>query len=491
MTIRRCGADLTALDEELRAAGAYVFSRGLQAPDAALTFYAPLTGAVFEKPGPAGPTTLAGMWIIDCASEAEAREWARRCAAAHRCDVELRPFQPLVSEYIEESHVRDAEDAVAEAFRLERGRAVATLVRMLGNIDAAEEAVQDAFVRALEVWPRDGIPPSPAGWIVTTAKNRSIDVIRREGSRQSRYEGAARLAGDGTEPDPAQEVADRMDDAVQDDQLRLMFTCCHPALGLESQVALTLRLIAGLETRDIARAFLTPEPTMAQRLTRAKRKIAAAKIPYRVPTAEELPERVGPVLSVLYLVFNNGYGEARTDIPDMSREAIRLTRSTVALLPDELEARGLLALMLLTEARRPARFGPDGEIVLLADQDRSTWDADLAREGRGIIAECMVKRNAGPYQLQAAIAAVHSMAPSLERTAWDQILSLYDALFAQQPTAVVELNRAVVVAEVSGPEHVRCRSLTASRSSGTTCGTRPAPTCSVALAVTTRRAPRI
>jgi len=301
------------------------------------------------------------------------------------------------------------------------------------------------------VWPRDGIPPSPAGWIVTTAKNRSIDVIRREGSRQARYEGAARLAGDGTEPDPAHAVVERLDDAVDDDQLRLMFTCCHPALGLESQVALTLRLIAGLETHDIARAFLTPEATMAQRLTRAKRKIAVAKIPYRVPTASELPERVGAVLAVLYLVFNNGYGEARADIPDLSREAIRLTRSLVALLPDELEAHGLLALMLLTEARRPARFGAEGQIVLLADQDRSRWDGALASEGRGIVAECMVKRQAGPYQLQAAIAAVHSMAPTFEATAWEQILALYDGLFAQQPTAVVELNRAVVVAEVSGP----------------------------------------
>ena len=217
-------------------------------------------------------------------------------------------------------------------------------------------------------------------------------------------------------------------------------------------MALTLRLIAGLETRDIARAFLTPEATMAQRLTRAKRKIAAAHIPYRVPSASELPERLEAVLAVLYLVFNQGYGEARADIPDLSLEAIRLTRSVCVLLPEELEARGLLALMLLTEARRPARFGADGAIVLLADQERAKWNAELAREGRGIIAECMVRRHAGPYQLQAAIAAVHSMAPSYERTAWDQILALYDQLFSLQPTAVVELNRAVVVAEIAGPE---------------------------------------
>jgi len=343
-------------------------------------------------------------------------------------------------------------DKATEVFRLERGRAVATLVRMLGDIDAAEEAVQDAFVRALEVWPRDGIPPSPAGWIVTTAKNRGIDVARRESTREARYAGRAIIEGeDGTERDPASGIAERLDEPLDDDQLRLMFTCCHPALGLESQVALTLRLIAGLETRDIARAFLTPEATMAQRLTRAKRKISAANIPYRVPSAEELPERVGPVLAVLYLVFNQGYGEAQADVPDLSREAIRLTRELSRQLPD-LEAMGLLALMLLTEARRPARFGPSGEIVLLADQDRRLWDAGLSREGRGIIAGCMVQRRPGPYQLQAAIAAVHSMAPDFERTPWDQILALYDELFALQPTAIVELNRAVVVAEVHGPE---------------------------------------
>jgi RNA polymerase sigma-70 factor (ECF subfamily) len=355
--------------------------------------------------------------------------------------------------------VTETHEAVAEVFRLERGRAVATLVRMLGDIDAAEEAVQDAFVRALDVWQRDGVPPNPAGWIVTTAKNRGIDVARRESSREARYAGRALMEGeDGTERDPASGIVERLDEPLDDDQLRLMFTCCHPALGLESQVALTLRLIAGLETRDIARAFLTPEATMAQRITRAKRKISAAHIPYRVPSAEELPERVGAVLAVLYLVFNQGYGEASADVPDLSREAIRLTRELARQLPGvvetgaELEARGLLALMLLTEARRPARFGSNGDIVLLADQDRKLWDAALAREGRGIVADCMVKRQAGPYQLQAAIAAVHSMAPSFERTPWDQILALYDQLFAQQPTAVVELNRAVVVAEVHGPE---------------------------------------
>lgn len=357
----------------------------------------------------------------------------------------------------------DAADEVARVFRAEQGRAVATLIRVLGNIDAAEEAVQDAFVKALEVWPRDGVPPSPAGWIVTTAKNRAIDVVRRESTRTDRYKAADALAGHGgVERDIAASVAERIDEAVADDQLRLMFTCCHPALGMEAQVALTLRLIAGLETRDIARAFLTPEPTMAQRLTRAKRKIADAHIPYRVPSSEELPERLGPVLAVLYLVFNQGYGTARTDLPDLSREAIRLCRAVADLLPGAAEPRGLLALMLLTEARRPARFGADGSIVLLADQDRSLWDAGLIAQGRALVADAVAGVSAergasapgaaaGPYTVQAAIAAVHASARTVDDTDWAQIVRLYDALFALQPTAVVELNRAVAVAEVDGP----------------------------------------
>jgi len=343
--------------------------------------------------------------------------------------------------------------AVAEVFRRERGRAVATLVRVLGNIDAAEEAVQDAFVKALEVWPRDGVPPSPAGWIVTTAKHRAIDVVRRESTRADRYRAADALAGHGgVERDIAADVAERLDEAVEDDRLRLMFTCCHPALALEAQVALTLRLIAGLETRDIARAFLTPEPTMAQRLTRAKRKIAAAKIPYRVPSAEELPERLSPVLTVIYLVFNQGYSHPSPDVPDLSREAIRLCRALADLLPGATEPRGLLALMLLTEARRPARFGADGDIVLLADQDRSLWDAGLIAQGTALVADAVAGGvPAGPYTIQAAIGAVHVNARTADETDWAQIVRLYDALFALQPTAVVELNRAVAVAEVQGP----------------------------------------
>ncbi|MFN3866611.1 MAG: RNA polymerase sigma factor [Demequina sp.] len=348
----------------------------------------------------------------------------------------------------------DAQVELAEVFRQESGRAVATLVRVLGDIGAAEEAVQDAFVRALEHWPRDGVPPSPAAWIVTTAKNRAIDVVRREVTREERYRRRAVLAGDdGTQADPASAVVERLDQPVGDDQLRLIFTCCHPALGMEARVALTLRLVAGLETGDIARAFLVPETTMAQRLTRAKRKIAAARIPYRVPPSEELPARLGAVLAVLYLVFNEGYsGTTDATRPDLAREATRQARELRRLLPEEPEAAGLLALMLLTESRRAARFDAEGNVVLLADQDRARWDSGLADEGRALIHECLRRGRLGPYQVQAAIAAVHSEAARFEDTDWRQTLALYDQLFALTPTAVVELNRAVALAEVRGPE---------------------------------------
>ena len=341
---------------------------------------------------------------------------------------------------------------VAEAFRRDSGKAIATLARALGSLDAAEEAVQDAYLRAVETWPRDGIPPSPAGWIITTARHRAVDVIRRESSRDARQENSFRMFGSATEPDPGETVVRASEESVEDDQLRLIFTCCHPALALDARVALTLRLIAGLETGDIARAFLVPETTMAQRLTRAKRKIAAANIPYRVPARAELPERLDSVLAVIYLIFNEGYGEPRADVPDLSREAIRLGQALAELLPGTSEPRGLLALMLLTEARRPARFTPDGEIVLLADQDRSFWDAGLAAQGSALVHEALAAPPAGPYTVQAGIAAVHVAAPSVERTDWRRIVSLYDALFNLQPTAIVELNRAIAVAEVDGPE---------------------------------------
>jgi len=337
------------------------------------------------------------------------------------------------------------EREIEAIYREEYGRVVASLARRFGDLDIAEDAASEALIVALERWPADGIPPNPGGWLTTTAGNRAIDRIRREKLRDAKHEAADMIRDD---------IPHEPTGIVEDDRLRLIFTCCHPALAPEARVALTLRLLGGLTVPEIARAFLVQETTMAQRITRAKAKIKAANIPFRVPNAADLTERLGAVLAVLYLVFNEGYLAGSGDDPiraDLTDEAIRLARIVRQLLPAEPEVAGLLALMLLTDARRATRVA-DGELVTLGEQDRGQWDRELIAEGQTLTRLAVETGAPGPYALMAAINAIHTAAPDVRDTDWARIASLYDRLYAISPSPIVALNRAVAVAEVDGPQ---------------------------------------